>query len=170
MTRSVDMKDRGSLIQSFGSNLLNSARGNPVNDNSVVTARMRLNNNTTLELIDNTTPSMQSIRNQSKGKQGAPFVQTKAQRKKFNEERARRVQDEILQKYAIEPFEQRKNESSTLLQYTESKNGGIEMHSARYRDQEDGETSGAVGHIDMLNESSAIKESATNIVLPNLTP
>ena len=68
MTRSVDMKDRGSLIQSFGSNLLNSARGNPVNDNSVVTARMRLNNNTTLELIDNTTPSMQSIRNQSKGK------------------------------------------------------------------------------------------------------
>ena len=44
------------------------------------------------------------------------------------------------------------------------------MHSARYRDQDDGETSGAVGHIDMLNESSAIKESATNIVLPNLTP
>lgn len=63
----------------------------------MVTARMHLNNNTTLELIDTANASNQSVR-----KQTSPFSH-KAKRKKFVEERGQAVAAQILQQYNIEP-------------------------------------------------------------------
>ena len=94
MTRSVDHSGmQGSFMNSIDkqSSMLGSNVG-------MVTARMHLNKNTTLELMESN-PINQSSRKQ----QLSPFT-VKAQRQRMNEDRKEAIQAQILQQYSIEPF------------------------------------------------------------------
>lgn len=93
MTRSVDHQDQRSFIGSQGQSSIFGSKG------AMVSTRMHLNKNTTLELIDSS-----QKKDQSSARKMSPFS-VKAQRKKFVEERGQAIQAQILKQYSIEPFE-----------------------------------------------------------------
>lgn len=91
MTRSVDHQDQRSFIGSQGqSSIFGSKAG------GVVTARMHLNKNTTLELME--TPQKIIER-----KHISPFA-NRAARRQLVEERGAKIQEKILQEYGVDPF------------------------------------------------------------------
>ena len=91
MTRSVDHQDQRSFIGSQGqSSIFGSKAG------GVVTARMHLNKNTTLELVETPQKAMER-------KHASPFS-NRAARRQLVEERGARIQEKILQEYGVDPF------------------------------------------------------------------
>ena len=130
MTRSVDHQDQRSFIGSQGQSSVfgTSTQGTAINTTvsqvhgGVVTARMHLNKNTTLELIDTTS-------NQSARKHMSPFSVKAAERRKFCEERGKAVQEQILKKYDIAPF----NAPQTAGLIGDSQDSSSRVHSSRKR-------------------------------------
>ena len=130
MTRSVDAHN------TEGRDFLGAQAHNSIFGVPKVTAKLNINNNTTLELVDPSIPKFKP-----KNKQLSPFV-LKAQRKQFVEERSVRIGKEVLQNYKIDQNGSQMLER--LMQKTPNSKQGRKESISRFETSEKG---------DMHNES-----------------